>query len=179
MARSFTYLFGLGATLLLLTLVLPHDPDRQIAPLLAAAAAAYAAAAGFVIGFDRLPLPVYKAAPALGSVLITVLLYWGGVNTISAYAMFFVWVTLSAAYFFHIRVAFANVAFATALYAIVLRLRPDFPLPMVHLVMMAGSLFVAGGLMVMLRGYAERAQEEADRAKAEFIATISTSCARR
>jgi signal transduction histidine kinase len=173
MARTYAYLFGLGATLLLATLFLPHNPDREIVPLLIAAALAYGTAAGFVIGFDRLPMRLFQAAPALGTTLISIVLYWGGPDAISAYAVYFFWVTLSAAYFFSLRITFLQIGFATLMFALVLRLRPDAQLPMVHLVMMAGSLFVAGGLMVMLRGYAERSQNEADRVKAEFIATIS------
>jgi signal transduction histidine kinase len=173
MARTYAYLFGLGATLLLVTLFLPHSSDRQVLPLLIAAALAYATAIGFLIGFERLPLGLFKAAPALGSTLISIVLYGAGADAISAYAVYFFWVTLSAAYFFSLRITFLQIAFATLLYALILRLRPEAELPMVHLVMMAGSLFVAGGLMVMLRGYAERAQGEGDRAKAEFIATIS------
>jgi signal transduction histidine kinase len=174
MARTYAYLFGLGATLLLITLFLPHDPHRQVLPLLVAAGLAYGTTIGFIVGYDRLPLKLFQASPALGSTLIAIVLYWSGVQAITAYSVYFFWVTLSAAYFFSLRITFAQIGFATTLFAIVLGLRSDASdLPLLHMVMMAGSLFVAGGLMVLLRNYAARAQQEGDRVKAEFIATVS------
>src|SRR6476469_4815028 len=70
MARTFTYLFAIGAALLLVTLPLPHSPDRDTAGLLATALAAYAPAVGFLVFFDRLPLWFFEASPLLGTVLV-------------------------------------------------------------------------------------------------------------
>ena len=63
MARTFTYLFGIGATLLLVTLPLYHSADRNTAALIAVALVAYLAAGGFLILFDRLPLWAFEASP--------------------------------------------------------------------------------------------------------------------
>src|SRR5438876_8172514 len=71
MARTFTYLFGIGATLLLVTLALPHSVDRNTAGLIATALAAYLAAGGFLVLFDRLPLWFFEASPLLGTVLVS------------------------------------------------------------------------------------------------------------
>ena len=65
MARTYTYLFGIGATLLVISLALPHASDRDLGVMVAVAVAAYAVAAGFLIGFDRLP-PVDLSGRAAG-----------------------------------------------------------------------------------------------------------------
>ena len=78
MARTFTYLFGAGATLLLVSLTLPHSPDRDTAGLLAVTVAAYASAIGFLAIYDRLPVWTFQAAPLCGTILISLCVYFGG-----------------------------------------------------------------------------------------------------
>ena len=78
MARTFTYLFGAGATLLLVSLTLPHSPDRDTAGLLAVTVAAYASAIGFLAIYDRLPVWAFQAAPLWGTILISLCVYFGG-----------------------------------------------------------------------------------------------------
>src|SRR5215207_8293680 len=63
MARMFTYLFAGGATLMLISLLLPHSPDRDTTGLIAVMAAAYLVAVGFLFAFDRMPLWAYEASP--------------------------------------------------------------------------------------------------------------------
>src|SRR3954447_6103004 len=71
MAQAFAYLYGTGATLALLTLLLPHDPDRFVPGLVAPALLAYGVAALMVIGFERIPIWLFRLLPGLGAVLIT------------------------------------------------------------------------------------------------------------
>jgi diguanylate cyclase (GGDEF)-like protein len=156
MARTFAYMFGLGATLLLISLALPHAPDRETAPLLLTALAAYLATAVFLVFFDRLPHWVLRGAPALGTVLVGVVLYYGGAEATGAYAMYLLWVAISAAYFFGFRHLVVHITFAIACYGLVLILRPDVQLPALLLVMAAGALFVGGVLVVTLRWQAQR-----------------------
>lgn len=173
MARTYFYLFGIGGTLLFATLALPHAGDREAMPLILAAMAALATAFGYVIGFDRLPLWTFRYGPMLGSTLIGVVLNFGGTTAMGAYAMYFFWVALSAAYFFEMRVAALNIVYATAVYGLMLAINPAVSLPALHWVMAAGALSVAGILVVQLRDHAERAREEMDHVKAEFFASIS------
>src|SRR3954447_14589280 len=56
MARTFAWLFGIGATLALVTLLLPGAPDRAELPFIAVAVVAYLTAGLFVLAYDRLPL---------------------------------------------------------------------------------------------------------------------------
>src|SRR6266511_185322 len=155
MARTYAYLFGLGGLLTLLTLALPGADGRDALVVVAAALAAYLTAAGFVVGFDRLPLWVFKTSPVLGAALVATLLYFGGPGAVGAYAMFFFWVVLAACYFFGLRVALVHITICTACYGAVL-LRRDTALSELYCAMGAGTLLVSGVLMVGLRGQVER-----------------------
>src|SRR3954451_6697285 len=89
MARTFSYLFGMGATLVLISLLLPHSPDRDTTGLLVTMGAAYTVALGFLIVFDRLPLWLFEASPLLGTALVSLAVYYGGSQAASAYAMYY------------------------------------------------------------------------------------------
>jgi PAS domain S-box-containing protein len=157
-ARVFTYLYGLGGLLLLGTLFLPHAEDWSPLPLIGVAVVAELVALGYLLAFDRVPLTISKLAPTFGTILIFVLLFWGGQGTSSAYSLYFFWVVLSAAYFFDNRIAVANVAVSVAAYALVLSLHPGAPLPLLHIAMLTGALLVAGTLTVRLHKQAEFAE---------------------
>ena len=70
MARTFTYLFGTGATLVLLSLLFPHSPARDTAGLLITTLGAYLVAVGFLVAWDRLPLWAFEASPLAGTVVV-------------------------------------------------------------------------------------------------------------
>ncbi len=78
MARTYTYLFGFGATLLVISLALPHSADRNLGVLIGVAVGAYAVAGGYLFGFDRFPLWVYRATPFVGTIMIGLIAYFGG-----------------------------------------------------------------------------------------------------
>jgi diguanylate cyclase (GGDEF)-like protein len=155
MARTYTYLFGLGATLLLITLPLPHSTHRETLGVAIPAAIAYAAAGAFTLAVDRIPLWVFRTAPALGAVLATCVVYFGGVGAMGAYAMYFFWVVLAACYFLGPRIALAHIAFAAALYGAALADR-GLTDGWLYWVMAAGTLSVFGLLTVGLRTQTER-----------------------
>jgi diguanylate cyclase (GGDEF)-like protein len=157
MARTFSYLFGIGATLLLVTLALPHSVDRDTDGLIVTAFAAYLAAVGFLILFDRPPLWFFQATPLLGTILVSLAVYFGGSDAPAAYAMYYFWVALAACYFFRPAVAAAHLTLASAAYGVVLLLSPDdVALPALKWAMATGTLFVAGILMTALRSQVER-----------------------
>jgi diguanylate cyclase (GGDEF)-like protein len=155
MARTFAYLFGLGATLALLSLALPGAAGRDAIAIVGLSLIAYVAAAGFVLAFDRLPLWVLKTSPLLGTIVVTALLYYSGPAAIGAYAMFFFWIELAACYFFGLRIALFHIAICSACYAGVLLVK-DPALSELYWAMGAGTLLVFGVLMVGLRGQVER-----------------------
>ena len=157
MARTYAYLFAVGATLALLTLALPHATDRDLLGLVLAAGLGYATAFAFMLGFDRLPMATFKFSPAVGALLVTAAIEFGGAAAVGAYAMFFFWVVLAACYFFGLGLALLHVAFCAACYGFALIVaQPDAPLPALYWVMGTGTLLFAGVLMVLLRVQVER-----------------------
>jgi diguanylate cyclase (GGDEF)-like protein len=157
MARTFTYLFGTGATLVLISLLLPHSPDRDTTGLLIATLGAYLVALGFLIAFDRLPMWAFEASPLAGTVLVSLAVYFGGSQAATAYAMYYFWVALAACYFLRPPVAVAHLAIASAAYGLVLLVSPGHvPLPGLTWAIVTGTLGVLGVLMITLRGQVNR-----------------------
>ena len=156
MARTFVYLFGIGATLLLVSLPLPHSADRNTAALIAIALVAYLAAGGFLILFDRLPLWSFEASPLIGTVLISLAAYFGGPEAASAYAMYYFWVAASACYFLRPAVAVTHLVLASAGYGIVLIALGDTTVPALKWAVATGTLFVVGTLITALQSQMER-----------------------
>src|SRR4051812_10258970 len=157
MARTFTYLFGAGATLLLLSLLFPHSPDRDTAGLLVATLAAYLMAAGFLVAWDRPPLWAFEASPALGTAVVSLAVYFGGSQAATAYAMYYLWIGLAACYFLRPPIAFAHLGLASAAYAFVLLIAPGHVmLPGLTWAMVTGTLGALGILMTTLRSQVER-----------------------
>jgi diguanylate cyclase (GGDEF)-like protein len=156
MARTFTYLFAIGATLVLVTLPLPHSPDRDTAGLLATALAAYATAVGFLVFFDRLPLWLFEASPLLGTILVSFGVYFGGADAPAAYAMYYFWIVLAACYFLRPAVAATHLVLVSAGYGIALIALGDVAVPVLKWVVGTGTLFAVGILITALRSRMER-----------------------
>ena len=127
MARTFTYLFGLGGTLLLLTLAFAPASDRHAGALVATALCGYAVAAWFLVGFERIPLWAFRTAPALGTILVSLAVYFGGSSVAAAYAMFYFWVALATCYFMPVRLVAAHLAFASLAFGVTLLALSDVP----------------------------------------------------
>lgn len=146
MALGLAFLFGMGATLVCITLVLPHRSNTDELGVLVAPLLAYVVC-GVLLRFGRqLPTSAYYGILAAGSVLITVCVFFGGDNA-SAYPLLYVWIALYAFYFFPTRVAIAETLFAAALYAAALFVRDLTTVPEVEWLMTAGTILVAGALI--------------------------------
>src|SRR5215213_3138728 len=65
MARTFIYLFGFGATLVLATAFFPA-PNAYVPGVVVPALLAYGVVGVLVAGFDRLPRPLFVALPPIG-----------------------------------------------------------------------------------------------------------------
>jgi diguanylate cyclase (GGDEF)-like protein/putative nucleotidyltransferase with HDIG domain len=121
--RVLASLYTAGATLVLLTLALPHAEDAIEAGLLAVALNAYAVAGLLFWQARRLPHWALPLVLAWGSTLVTVIAYcWGAAP--SPLVFFYLWVFLYSAYFFTQPVALAQVALVGVLYGALLALRP-------------------------------------------------------
>jgi diguanylate cyclase (GGDEF)-like protein len=161
MARSFPYLFGAGATLVLISMLLPHSPDRDAVGLLITALAAYLVALGFLIVFDRLPMWAFEATPMAGTVLVSLAIYFGGSQAATAYAMFYFWVALAACFFLRPLIAVIHLGAASAAYGLVLLVGSSHvALPGLTWAVVTGTLGVLGILMLTLRGQVEHLVRE-------------------
>jgi diguanylate cyclase (GGDEF)-like protein len=157
MARTFTYLFGAGATLVVISLLFPHSPDRDTTGLLITTLATYLIAIGFLLAWDRLPLWAFEASPLAGTIVISLAVYFAGSQAATVYATFYFWVALAACYFLRPRIAFLHLCLASAAYGLVLLVGPGHvPLPALTWAVVTGTLGVLGILMTTLRGQVER-----------------------
>ena len=159
MAQAFAYLFGVGATLTLVTLFLPHDPDRFVPGIVGAAAIAAAVAAVMLIGFERLPIRSFYLLPGLGAAIVTVVVYSGGANAAAAYGGYYFWAVLAAFFFLDFWRAVPTLAVAVVGYGVALVAQGDAADPALNWVMAAGTLTVAGVLISLLRQRSERLVE--------------------
>lgn len=142
-ARTLGYLFGLGGVLLLATLLVPGSPGRESGPLIAIAVAALVTSATLIGGAHRLPVWFLKLAPALGSVLIALIVYFAGPGASAAYAMFLSWVVIAAGCFFGRGLALAHGVVAVGVFAVALHAGGGRNLIGLQLIMTGGSVGVA------------------------------------
>lgn len=148
MARSATYLYAAGATLVLVSLALPQLPGTNKLGLLALLGVAYLVAGVLVAGFDRLPLWAFQALVALGTLIVTAAIYFSGEGS-SAYVLFYLWVAVYAFYFFGRAQAFLQLGLVASAYAVVLLVREP-SVPLVRWLITVGTLVVAGVLIQLL-----------------------------
>jgi len=112
-----------GATLVLVTIALPHAADASEAGLLAISLNAYLIGALMLWQSQRVPQRALPFALAWGSVLVTGVA-WCSAEHPSPLICFYLWVFLYSAYFFDTRVGVAQAAFVGALYGWLLLARP-------------------------------------------------------
>lgn len=165
-ARTLAYLFGFGGALLLATLALPGSPDRDEAALIAISIAAVAVAAGLTAGFDNTPWRVLAVAPAIGTVLIMLVICFAGPEGSAPYAMYLSWVVIAAGGYLSRRQTAAHGAVAVAGYWLALEIAGPSSVPMgLQLAMAAGTAavaaFVMAGLATHMRGVVSRLEDDA------------------
>ncbi len=165
-ARTLAILFGAGALVLLFTLLLPAvgTGGRNELILAAVAGAAFAVAAGLLTSFARTPMWFLTLAPALGSVLVGVVICFAGPEAATSYALYFAWVVIAAATFLGRAATAVHGAFAVAVYDIATRISGPGAVPSaLSLAMLAGTAIVAA---VVLAGLASQARA--------FVAELET-----
>jgi diguanylate cyclase (GGDEF)-like protein/putative nucleotidyltransferase with HDIG domain len=152
--RVLASLYTAGATLVLLTLALPHAEDTIEAGLLAVALNAYAIGGVLFWLARRLPPWALPLTLAWGSTLVTVLAYcWGAAP--SPLVFFYLWVFLYSAYFFTRPVALAQVVYVGALYGALLLLRPPPSGGAVWWVMGMATMLIAAIVIRVMRNHVE------------------------
>ncbi len=150
MARALAGLFAAGATLALLTVVLPHSHAADELGLLSIVAAAYAVAGLLLAGAGRLSAVALAVALAWGSASITGVAYFSAQSP-SPLIFFYLWVFLYSAYFFSVRTIVAQVALVGALFAGLLALHRPPGGAVAWWLVGIGTLTVAAVLVGVMR----------------------------
>lgn len=146
MVRGMAFLFAAGATLTVITLLLPGAGDRSELALALAAAASSCVAGGLLAFEERVAPAALHALLAFGSLLVTVCVVFGG-GAGTGYALFYVWVALYAAYFLRPAAVAAHTTLAGALAGLAFVLQDDIRAPAAHWVMGVGTATVLGMLV--------------------------------
>ena len=149
MARLLAALYFAGATLALLSILLPHSPQLDARGITAVLVTAYLASIGLFLAGAHVPRAVIHAIIAQGTILIAAATYFSGDGN-SYFSLFYVWTGLYAFYFFPARQAMAQVAFVAVVYAVLLNLRDGASSPVTPWILTVGTIAVAGTLVARL-----------------------------
>jgi diguanylate cyclase (GGDEF)-like protein len=122
-ARVIGVLYAAGAGLVTASLLLPHPPDSNDTAILALAATAATVAALLLILARRLRSWLLQVVIGLGSVLISLCVYFAGQP--SAYVAMFIWVLLASGFFFPGRRTALQLVWLLTVYGIVLFSIPE------------------------------------------------------
>jgi GAF domain-containing protein len=148
MARGLALLFGAGATLVAITLLLPHGGDEGEWLLIVPCLLAWPTAA-VLFGFpQRFSPQAISLVLAFGTALIGLCVVWGE-DAGGIYALMYVWVAFYAAAFFSLRVVVAHVAWTVGSFAVLLAFLDVSP-PSGLWLMTAGTSAVAATLIFTL-----------------------------
>ena len=175
MAHAFALLFGTGGTLVLVTAAL-SSTDRLRFGLAAPALAAYGVVAVMLAKPRLLSEQAFAALPAFGAVLVSMVAYSAGNSTFNAYALLYVWVILSAFYFFPARQAAISLALVGAGYGVVLLHHDGADERLLYFVMGFGTLVVGSLMLALLRDRIERllrALQQSDLLKTTILRSVS------
>jgi diguanylate cyclase (GGDEF)-like protein len=169
-ARALGSLFVAGATIGLVSLLLPHPPQADVAGLYSNVGLAGAGGVGLLLGASRVRVWALHAALAIGALLITRAIVLSG-EAVSFYSVWFIWVGLYVFYFFSRRGAACHVAFVAALYAATLAHDPPSS-PVARWLTTIATLVVAGVFIDTLVRHARR-QASAAAASARSMAEVA------
>jgi diguanylate cyclase (GGDEF)-like protein len=153
-ARIVGGLYGIGATLVLLTVALPHPQRVDETGMLALVGIAYAVCALLLWGAPRLPAWALPIVLAVGTTLITTLAYFSGVSP-SPYVFFYLWVFLYTSYFFSRREAVTQIVYVGIAYGTLLVARTPAAGGFVWWLVGMGALTMAAVLVLAMRGRVE------------------------
>jgi len=152
--RVLASLYLVGATLVLVTLALPHAAAANEPGLLAISLDAYAVGGLMLWQARRLPAWTLSGALAWGSVLVTGVA-WCSAEHPSPLVFFYLWAFLYSSYFFTLRVALAQTTFAAALYAGLLIARPPEAGAVAWWTVGIATMTIAAGITRMMRSHVE------------------------
>jgi signal transduction histidine kinase len=146
MVRGMGFLFAAGATLNVITLLLPGGGHRMELTLALAAVASYCVAVAVLAFEERVAPAAVHALLVFGSLLVTLCVIVGG-GAGTGYALYYVWVALYAAYFLRPRAVAAHTTLAGALAGLAFAVQDDIRAPAAHWVMGVGTATVLAMLV--------------------------------
>lgn len=158
MARSLGGLFLAGATVGLISLLLPHAQGANLGALSVNVGMAYGGGVLVLFTFRRAPLWIFHGALLAGTLLITRAVYYSG-DAISFYGIWYLWAALFGFSFFKRSHAVAHVAIVGLAYAWILNLRPE-PVAAARWITTIASLLIAGVFLDALVRRVQRQREE-------------------
>lgn len=169
-ARALGWLYVAGATIGLVSLVLPHPAESNTGALWSNVVLAYVGAVFVLVAGRRAPAWFFHTALAAGSLLITRAVVLSG-EAVSFYAAWYVWIGLYAFYFFSRAAAATHVLYTAALYAVTLIVEPASS-PVARWLTTVATLIVAGAFIDTLVRRSHRHADEAA-ATADNMAVVA------
>lgn len=164
MARSLGWLFIAGATIGLISLLLPRAPNANVGALASNIGLAYLGGVIVLVVLRRMPAWTFQVALLAGTLLITRAVYYSG-QGVSYYAVWYVWVALFGFSFLRRSHAAFHVAVVGVAYAVVLAVRHE-PTSQGRWVTTIASLLIAGvfidALVRRVRRQRRQAAEDAE-----------------
>lgn len=160
-ARALGSLYLAGATIGLVSLLLPHSPKADETGLYSNVALAYVGGFALVLWAARVRHWMLHLSLVAGSLLITRAILLSG-EAVSFYSVWFIWVGLYAFYFFGRAAAAAHVTLVSLLYGATLANAPETS-PVARWLTTVATLIVAG---VFIDTLVRRARRDAGAAAA-------------
>jgi diguanylate cyclase (GGDEF)-like protein len=169
-ARWLAFLYLAGAGIGAISLILPHSSKADDVALWSNTGLAFVGGVVLLAVGRRLPSWAFHVGVAVGSLLILRAVLASN-DSVSFYAVWFIWVGLYAFYFFPAAAAALHVAFASGLYAIALAVDPPGSSVARWLTLVA-TMVVAGAFIDTLVRRARRHARMAERSAAS-VATVA------
>jgi diguanylate cyclase (GGDEF)-like protein len=169
MARGLGWLYIAGATIGLISLVLPRASHANVGALAVNIGLAYAGGVIVLVVFRRMPAWTFHVVLLAGTALITRAVYYSG-QGVSYYGIWYVWAALFGFSFFRRSQATLHVAVVGVAYAAVLAVRHE-PVAQARWVTTIASLLIAGVFIdALVRRVRRQRQQAAD--DAENLAAV-------
>jgi diguanylate cyclase (GGDEF)-like protein len=173
MARSLGWLFIAGATIGLVSLLLPRAPDTNVEALASNIGLAYLGGVIVLVGFRRMPAWAFHIPLLAGTALITRAVYYSG-HGISYYGIWYLWAALFGFSFFRRSLATLHVAVVGVAYAVVLSARGE-PVAQARWVTTIASLLIAGVFIDALVRRVRRQREQAAENATHLAAVVEAT----
>lgn len=149
MARALSGLYVAGATMVVLTLILPQSERPDVTGSLIVLGDAYLVGLLLYVFAGRIPPWALAAVLAIGTVHISGVAYFSN-EPLSPLIFFYLWVLIYSAYYYERGTAAAETAFVGVNFAVVLAIG-DPPSAEAWWVVGMGSMLVATGLVATMR----------------------------